>query len=507
MYNSKTTMDKDTIVYILDDKKYGNVYSRAYNREYIKRNYASEYKRIEKANRIYYKVGNGFDTWIDYRKAIQNNKGTYDERINLALKNPDMKLSEDLREIPTTLYTDNEGYENIIPPNDGMINKAYWLEREDRGIFEPVCKPTIRNVGKEKEHSIDLMFEFSVDVDDALITLNGFFKEYEQLSPRKILYRNIGAELPKITIFNEDKPDNTTYDYNIKVYKWKGLKKLPEKRPIERTEKNTIKFEQEITRDGLLIYNGLIYDYKIVNNHEIEVCGIDADKLKEFILDEFMYIKFVSVDGRDIVCNFKTNAIINNLANEAAFVKSVDNSLITYNGVDMDYEVMDNFTVKYPQSLFGTREVPNDANIVSISFYYGRPNEGACLPNDYTPPDYSDIINRYDEYIKDLMKKIMNDYQDELDSENFKTGTFKLKYKPIRDTVSLFINGIRYDKDDHFKYDEASNTVTWKFSRAEGGFDLRENFNYTAMYDFYFEENGITNPTEFLKQYYMNLKH
>lgn len=82
-----------------------------------------------------------------------------------------------------------------------------------------------------------------------------------------------------------------------------------------------------------------------------------------------------------------------------------------------------------------------------------------------------------------------------------------MKYKPIRDTVSLFINGIRYDKDDHFKYDEASNTVTWKFSRAEGGFDLRENFNYTAMYDFYFEENGITNPTEFLKQYYMNLKH
>lgn len=53
------------------------------------------------------------------------------------------------------------------------------------------------------------------------------------------------------------------------------------------------------------------------------------------------------------------------------------------------------------------------------------------------------------------------------------THIFVLKKPTDGVNVSFYINGIRYIRDIHFTVDKATNKVTWIFTKAQDGFDIR----------------------------------
>lgn len=89
------------------------------------------------------------------------------------------------------------------------------------------------------------------------------------------------------------------------------------------------------------------------------------------------------------------------------------------------------------------------------------------------------------------MSRINRTYTDYLkyDFVNY-SNTFKLLYKPSPGTIRLYVNGIEYDEYcKAFTYNESDNSITWKFTKELGGFDLKPSFLYIAIYDYYMEDN------------------
>ena len=103
------------------------------------------------------------------------------------------------------------------------------------------------------------------------------------------------------------------------------------------------------------------------------------------------------------------------------------------------------------------------------------------------------IIKRYDEII-DEISETNNTYVDYLTYDYLNTSTdfktFRLLYKPAPGTLRFFVNGVAYaEGTGAFTYDETDNSITWIFTEANGGYNLKPEYTYMAIYDYYISDN------------------
>lgn len=512
----KKHMDKDTIVYV------GNGFSFGYNFELMQKKPQIVDLRILKAEKVYYKVGKGHDTWVDYQRAIQNNIGSHQERLEKALKNPNMVLSDILYELPETIYCDKYENQYRILPNDGKQLNSFWHERIDYYIDAPVYTPTLRQLNYTRAeghielpvYEIDLKVEFKQDVNDSLITLNGFYLPYEELDNRTILFRGIKKFLSSSVPLDSMTEYLNYYDYEVAVHKWKGVRKEKQIKPYM-LEGRTLTFRQKVNEHGFLMYNGLLYSYDLVKENKkdqesyqvmLRLDEIDYYVIDELVLKDFTYIQFgLENPERDDIelKRIEVKGINNIFPDEVEFSRNIKDAMIVCNHLNFSYHFQDAFSIKFPVGINGVCEALDSETLVKAVFLVtgkkGIKSAGydkATIDNEM---EFEDLIEReYEPYL--------NDYQDILELSDNTYAKLTTKYRPMDGTLRLFINGVRYDADIHFKYDYVNRSIIWLFGKSEGGFDLKSEFNYTAVYDMKFYENGITDIRKFVKDYKTEIK-
>lgn len=507
----KKHMDKDTIVYV------GNGFSFGYNFELMKKKPQLVDKRVLEATKVYYKVGEKLDTWVDYQRAIQNNVGSHQERLEKALKNPNMTLSNELYELPETIYCDIYENQYKILPNDGKSLGSFWHERIDYFIDTPVYKPTLRqiNYSRAQNHidlpvyEIDLEVEFKQPVTDSLITLNGFYLPYDELAENVILFRGIKNFLSSSAPLDDMDRYTNYYDYEVAVHKWKGVRKEKVLKPYM-LEGRTLTFREKINQHGFLMYNGLLYNYDLVKENEsdtesnkimLRLDEIDYYIIDELVLKDFTYIQFGlenPISDEIELKRFEIYGINNILPEEVEFNRKIKDAMIVCNHLNFSYHFQDAYTIKYPDGINGICDfLDNETPVKAIFLITGK--------KGITSAGYDNAVIEDEMEFEDIIKReyepFFNDYQDILTLSGNKYTPLYIKYKPINGTLRLFINGVRYDENIHFKYDSINRAIVWLFDKSEGGFDLKEEFQYTAVYDMKFYENGISDIRKFIKDY------
>ena len=492
----KRHMEADTLLYV------GRDFALAFNREFLKRNYHYYRDRIKDATKVYYKSGNEFASWINYKSAIQNNSGSYDERIEKALKNPLMSLSKNLLEIPSCYYIDNSGSEYFIKPNDGITLKKFYHERTDYLYEQPEYSPVIKT-HLENNYEIDLKVKFKQSIKNAIITLNSLFIDYDVLNDYEIIYRNIKNYLYKCQ--PTDKMTDKNFEFEVNVHKWKGMCIDFKLRPIGR-EDNVLLFSKDISPNGLLVYNSVLLNYTVDKDNPKKVY-INLDDFNFFqygepVLTDFVVTTFKCENYDDMVIRKVVHRGVNNiLPGEVEFPCAIKDSLIVFNGLNYPYYLNDEFTVVAPvsnESLGLTLE--NDTPVYAISFYSGMPeNESAGRPENETDAEEDDNHN----YVKRVSKPMFNDYNDYLDIGT--DGLMYSRYIPLDGTIRLLINGVQYEENLHFIFKKSDRSIRWIFNSVNNGFDLTNDFTIVAVYDLYFEDNNIPDVGKFILEYKDNL--
>ena len=497
----KKHMEKNTIFFI------GDKFCRAFDYEVYKNRFNEINDLIKNPKKIFYKVNDDFNSWIKYKEAMQNLSGTYQDRINKALESPAFRLSSELTELPACIYMDSEGYEHYIMPNDGQMIDSYWIDRED--IIHDYPTITLLKQGTEEKPRYDIKMKFNWDITDAFISLNSFFYDFDILGYNEVIFRNVGELLPNfIPLDRLESSEKTYYETEVSIIKWAGTRKSKRVYPEMRNE-NIFTFKEEVDEHVLFFYNGIYYRHELVNKNsnnkskEVKILDLDASVLEYIDLDMLYYIKLLSVDDKCTIKKYEMKGTNNVFPNEVHFSQRINDAMITCNGRDISYLIKDKYSIEYPVFSNSLGDLlSNNSNVYATLFYVGLEGMGAGTDSGYNPEDIFDIIGNTNSAIESVKPK-MNDYSDFLEFNEENINEFFLEFKPIKNTVRLVINGVRYEEGVHFSYLSNNNSIVWLFTRERGGFDLQLDFKVVAVYDFIFAENGISpdNVDEFMREY------
>lgn len=110
-----------------------------------------------------------------------------------------------------------------------------------------------------------------------------------------------------------------------------------------------------------------------------------------------------------------------------------------------------------------------------------------------------DIINLYYK-LNGSNGLLYDDFYEHLKANNTDNHIFTLSYIPELGSLRLFINGIEYLAPNYWTYNELNNTINWGWTKENGGFDIRDDFDVVALYDLMYSSNNIIDLDYFIKQ-------
>lgn len=121
---------------------------------------------------------------------------------------------------------------------------------------------------------------------------------------------------------------------------------------------------------------------------------------------------------------------------------------------------------------------------------------GVYLPYGFEPMTAQRIVERYNQILDEIDNDMYFDYVDNLLYDET-PHEFELKYIPPDHGVRLFINGVFYDEDSgYFLVDRENRKLYWMWDSSQGGFDLQPFWKYTALYNIFYEDNGLSGPAD-----------
>jgi len=465
-------MDGSTILFI------GENFSKGFNLEYLNNNFGTISPTIQDTTEIYYKANPNRDSWFNYKLASKTQVGNYVERIIKGLAN--LKLSQTLEEIPETEFVDINGYKFNISPRDGL----------DLGV-EIIQKVHIDldTISREMTLSGELRVNFDVDITNAFISFNGLYEPYVLVSPTEILY---------MTTDSFTLPDDAL-SARIVPYVWDNVKRTQVPRTPLSRENSWFIFEEEITPETIITYNGVIY-YPTVNKHNskrVQIPNIDLKLIDYFDLDKIKAYD-MSMDESDGLKMMVNLGINNEIDNNVRFPANIGDSLITYNGIDHEYTVNpDEVSIVY--SMYDVSDVIDTAKIYSVNFYTGDLEMGSfqspiSSSSAHLIETYEELLRKYTIYINELSQVkdiIVDDFNDLLTFNPDEPNVFDIQHIPQIESTRLYINTMYYDEDDDFVVDYENKKLIWMFSEANGGFDLSNDFEILAVYDYYIDPSPV----------------
>jgi hypothetical protein len=350
----KTQMDKDTILFVFATGE-----GIAYNYAYLQA-HATDLN-LGDPSYVLYKMDDDRNTWIDFKKAIQNKSGSFKQRLAAAFNDPLFRIT-DLRLIPETQYTDANGYVWTISPFDGFYDMSFWLART---TFD-LDKITYSFTG---DSGNDLTVVFNEDITNAFISLNCFFADYDQLAFNTVVFRNIKQYLVQYQIMG-DIPN--AYNFKFDVFAWDDLSKSTPIYPTGR-ESDSFVMATPIEDNCIIVYNGAIYDYTLnyANKTLFTLNNVSSAAAANFRLDHIRVYQMQAISANVQARRYIVNGIANKFKNSVDFVLPIENSMILYNGVDQEFEVMSAYSIVYPTSLLSVTAVSNLSQVISLNFMKG----------------------------------------------------------------------------------------------------------------------------------------
>jgi hypothetical protein len=268
----------------------------------------------------------------------------------------------DLTEIPEAVYYDAQGYMFNITPYDGEYNTAYWLKRVEFDY-------DALQFQFDGDHLV-VAFGENDNLNEALISLNAMFYQHELVDHRTVVFRNVKPLLSKVQTVGSGYDG---YEVRIQAYAWEGLEKNPSVSPVSRDGEWFI-MERPIEENCFMIYHGIMYEYELNydDKRKFKLLNVNPSALSLFKLDELAIYKMTHKEPNKEVRKFITRGIGNKYRDSVDFTLPIRNSLITFNGVDSEYEVTDNASIFYPDSLFSVRHVSNLSFVAQVNFTLGR---------------------------------------------------------------------------------------------------------------------------------------
>lgn len=346
-------MPKDTILFKKDSD-----HAVAFNYNYFKNYYANHYNDVYEA--IYYKAGNERDTWIDYSKTIGLKTGTRNERILQAVRDENFLIN--FYAIPETNYYDENGFNSLYSPYDGYYDNEMWLSRIQ---FDYDAIQFSMD-----EDDLYVTFSEKDNIENAILSLNMIFYNYEVIGSNKVLFKNIKSYLA--TSYGMDSTKKDIVDIKINAYAWDGLLKRKKITPSRKVD-HFFYCDVSLEYNMFIIYNGVMYNYII-----------DDENKKRFTIPQFLDEEFDSIELDKIAiyrmqysdpkmeCKlYQAKGINNKYLNSVDFLLPVQNSLITLNGIDHTYTVEDICAISYPNTLYSIFGLNNTDKVVSVNFTVG----------------------------------------------------------------------------------------------------------------------------------------
>jgi hypothetical protein len=503
-------MDGATIMFI------GDTYCKAYNISYLNANYNKIMCNLQSVKKIYYKCNESRNSWINYKKALvkeQNKNLSYIERILRGLKN-DFLSEEEFQDMPECEYTDYCGFTYTIGARDGLDDAT--SVKQLKQIYQ-------NNIQKKIEYDVNeecyrLTVNFRTPIDDSLVTFNGLFEPFERIKDAKkttmiVYYERDGLVFPK------DSDGNYKEDWcYILPYVWNGVTIDEEFIYPIRREDEWLVFNEEIDSSYLIVYNKCLYQYEVnkYDSHYIKIGGgIDIGNSNNFKLEDIYAIKLRSEDDQ-LIKQQKLIGFYNEHDDTVYFPESIENALITYNGIHHSYMIKPNrksikFKIPGDLVLDTITGVDEESHIIAVNLYTG-PSPVAAV--DFPSSDLARAANQMIDIYRNKLKQaedrvtalektrdlIYDDFNEQLEFSYDNPTTFTLSYIPDPKSLRLYINNVEYEKDIYFTYDADNKSIEWIFTEMNDGFDLSPEMEINVVYDLYYSVNNITDIDTF-KEY------
>lgn len=526
-------MDGQTILFK------GKHFSKAYNLTYLQNNYKLIAESLQVVEETYFKFNDSRNSWIDYKKALtkpENKNLSYNDRIILGLKND--KLSPTLEEIPETEYTDISGFKYKIGKRDGLDSNS-TVRLLSNILNSNITKKLIPADPKIENDCNKLIVNFRADVSNAIITFNGLFESYEfyKNSNTTVIFKEDPRELDDIDYtkgeelglkFPRNEYDEIQVDWiNIVPYTWKDIEFVEIFKSI-RKEDEWIVFDKDVDNNCLLFYNKIMYFFEVnkLNPKYVRIIDVNMGNVNNFRNEDIKVVRFKDTNGEQLKQQ-RLVGFFNESEKTVYFPSNISNSIITYNGCIHEYIIKPDkksIIFRIPADIhmnidFGIDE---GSRIYATNFYTGTLDGKSfySLPNAELAKVANTILNEYKDkldisenrvrHLESLIEQdgkeiIYSNYKDKLtevkDIDNSMYQVFYLKFRPIPDTLILYINGVAYEKDIYFTYDKDNKKLIWTFNKNSNanGFTIESDFNIYAQYDIYYADNSdvISDPKAF----------
>jgi len=522
----KEYMDGQTILFKSDS------FCRAYHLKYFNEHYNIINPQLIDVKEIYYKRKDLRSSWINYKKAMFSNKGLYFADKIASATEIDISL------IPECEYTDAYGFKHIIGARDGLDSPSAV---KSRLTLKPVnfdMKLYYEMVDNQRKYRLDV--NFKADVSNAIIIFNGCYYPYHIKKDGISItyYEEDGVKFPnKLDKFGRpileddgnvrifDPKENREY-YNIIPYTWAHVVKEGEFNAIDRNGE-WIRMSEPVDSGCLLFYNSVMYFYEVnkQSDYLIKITDIDYGNSTNFDVSDIKMVRFVNENKNQGALKQQKMVGLFQVDKKNAtvyFPSSVAEGILTYNGINETFLInpdkkslrfmMPHETYGMNHNLFST--VCEGSRIYCTNFYTGDLDGNIyTMPHDELTGIANKLINKYKQKaekaeqklnkVQEEAKLVYPNYKDTITA--YKQGEFEgairpyfeLKYKPIESTVKLFINGVAYKNDVYFYYhllNGVTPVIVWNYVDANNGFDIKSDFDITAVYDILYAENEDFDP-------------
>ena len=222
----------------------------------------------------------------------------------------------------------------------------------------------------------DIEFTLQLQKADELFREEPENKEREiQLEKLKTLFRANNTNVNKYRQIIENYTDEYNKLYNqlkftykviVKVYTWEDVEKQvltpPRKLLGEWFETNSV-----VTENCIITYEGVIKDFEVnpVNPHQFRLKDMPLPSLISMNLGKMTIYKFSSKNPEKEIRKCVIRGHNNIHRNTVDFVLPVHRSLIVYEGVDHQYDVVEPSTIVYSTDV---NHVDDSATVHSINF-------------------------------------------------------------------------------------------------------------------------------------------
>ena len=275
-------------------------------------------------------------------------------------------------ETPTIIVPDLVTKLPIIQTNMSKLSDSE-VEEELNRLAKEVSEKQIQltgliNKNTEYEEAIPKLvrkLEEDPTNEDIRLQISNY---YSKIAVNNSHIKNYNADIQDlINEYNDIKAKlHYRYKVDVKVYTWENIKKdilTPPKKVVDEWFETV----SNVDENCIIIYNGVIMDFIVnpINSNQFKFVDVPLSSMKMMSFGKIRIHKFSHTDPNRGIRKCVIRGHNNVHRNTVDFVLPVHQSLIVYEGVDHQYDVVESATIVYSTDV---NYVDDSARVYSINF-------------------------------------------------------------------------------------------------------------------------------------------